>query len=101
MAEEPTSAPVTMERVGKEADAAGRPAGIAVQHRDDDRHVRPADRQDQQETQPPWDDDQALIIRAARGDQQHDQGDDADASAAFSACWPGKTRAHRKQALER
>ena len=35
----------------READARRRPAGVAVQHRDDHRHVRPADRQDQQEAQ--------------------------------------------------
>ncbi len=34
-----------------EADAASRPPGVAVQHRDDDRHVGAADRQDQQEAE--------------------------------------------------
>ena len=34
-----------------EADAARRPAGVAVQHRDDDRHVGAADRDDQQEAE--------------------------------------------------
>ena len=78
----------------READAAGRPARIGVQHRDHDRHVGAADRHDQQETRTP-----ATAARAAQkaagdsaDDEQHDQQRSAATpSAALSGCWPGKT----------
>ena len=61
-----------------EADAACRPAGIAVQHGDDHRHVRPADRDDQQKAQS---DSQPRNQpehrrRAAMSHEDHDQRQD-------------------------
>ena len=46
--DEPTRAPVMIRvLLARVTQGRGRPAGIAVEHRDDDRHVRAADRDDQ------------------------------------------------------
>ena len=50
---EPTSAPVVIRRLlfEREARRRRRPAGIGIQHRNDDRHIRAADRKHEQKTE--------------------------------------------------
>ncbi len=58
----------------READARSCPAGIGVQHRDHDRHVGAADRDDQQRAEHQRDDgDEPEVDRTARTDQTEDE----------------------------
>ena len=68
--------------VQREADAGRRPPGVAVQHRDHDRHVRAADRNDDQHAQHEGDhghhDERHPVRARPRGDERDAEADHHD-----------------------
>ncbi len=85
-----------------EADAARRPARIGVEHRDDDRHVGAADRQDEEETERQRDDDQQHEGDGGfGGDEPGKDGDQRDTERGIEEMLPGEDeRLARDQALQ-
>ena len=75
-----------------EADAAGRPAGIGIEHRDDDRHVGAADRQDEQKAEQRTT-AATIAQKAMTGCATTNHASAATSTMpkrALSGCWPGK-----------